>query len=280
MAEKTAKTKEVTIAVVMESDPKEKEKMVKIASYNEQIDFVLQSDNPEKFYAYAANLKKRGIRVKGMLLMGHGSTTYFYERWWNYLSGKSKIDEKLRHKIGNFGYKDLDYNGLIKDHQRNQKRLKEIRSDLSQCNEALGKAKTDAEKKRLMDDKKDFMEQMDRYKEMITVQENRLKLFDDVSDSMAPGARIGLFNCYGAEDTSFFNNVADLFLHKHGGEICGTDGLFITIKTHPLVEWVFGTFSTDVTTTGNWQQKTVTPATHCNGHNHKPGCTCGWGGPR
>lgn len=106
------------------------------------------------------------------------------------------------------------------------------------------------------------------------------ELIDNVAESMAPDARIGLFNCYGAEDKRFFNNVGELFLHRNGGTVTGTTGVLWTVSTHPLWEWITDRYDTGLLTTGEWKTRRVLPATHCNGYRHKPTCTCGWGGPR
>ena len=280
MTNTSKKEKLVKIAVVMEKNPKERDFMVKIASEDGGFDFVLQQDNPEKFYKYVAGLKKRGIRVSSLLLMGHGSTTYFYERWWNYLSGGTKIDEKLRHKIGNFGYNDLNWKVIQENYEKSKRSLNEAEKELDGINKKLKSAKSAKEIEKLKKDKEDSKEWIQDVKEKHTLNEQRKNLIEDVSDSMAPGAKVGLFNCYGAEDDSFFNNVGELFLHKHGGDIKGTTGRLFTFTTHPIIKWITEGFSTGLHTTGEWKEKTIVPATHCNGYHHKPKCTCGWGGPR
>lgn len=280
MTSTSTKERLVNIAVVMESNPKEQEKMVKMASHDGGFDFVLQVDNPDKFYKYIAGLKKRGIRVNNLLLMGHGSTTYFYEKWWNYLSGGMTINEKLRHKIGNFTNTDLNWKAIQDTYERSKKSLEDSKSDLKEINEKLKKASSAKEIERLEKEKEECKATIQSKKENFTISEQRKNLMDDVSDSMAPGAKVGLFNCYGAEDDSFFNNIGELFLHKHGGVIKGTTGQLLTFITHPLLEWITKGFSTGLHTTGEWKEKTIVPATHCNGYHHKPTCTCGWGGPR
>ncbi|MBV5349533.1 hypothetical protein JZU61_07810 [bacterium] len=280
MKKATKKERLVRIAVVMESNPKQRDFMVKMASHDDAFDYVLQANEPEKFYKYVASLKKRGIRINRLLLMGHGSTAYFYEQWYSFMVKGKKIDEKLRHKVGDFNYNDFDWKGIQKNYVKSQEALNDLNDQLRKISKKIGEVKTEKIKERLKEEKEALLDQIKSKKELVKVNGERMDLMDDVSDSMAPGAKVGLFNCYGAENSSFFDNIGELFLHKHGGEIKGTTGLLVTNTTHPLVEWITKDYSTGIHTTGKWKTKTILPATHCNGRNHKPTCTCGWGGPR
>jgi hypothetical protein len=280
MEKKTKKERFVKIAVVMESDPKQRNHMVKMASHDDGFDYVLQADNPEKFYKYVASLKKRGIRISNLLLMGHGSTTYFYEHWYTYMRYSKKINTEERHKIGNFTSTDFDWHKVQKNYVRNQELLNDLNDQLKKITKKIEKVKTEEIKDRLIKEKETLLDDIKSKKELVKKTGEKMDLIDDVSDSMAPGAKVGLFNCYGAENSTFFNNIGELFLHKHGGEIKGTTGLLITDTTHPFIEWCTGNYATGLHTTGKWKTKTIVPATHCNGRNHKSTCTCGWGGPR
>jgi hypothetical protein len=128
MSTKTKAPRRVRIAVVLESNPKERDKMMKMASSDEAFDFVLHTDNPDKFFRYVASLKKRNIQVSNLLLMGHGSTTYFYEKWWAALKGK-KINEDLRRHIGALNYNALSWEKIQAAEKTAKRKMKDLHAE-------------------------------------------------------------------------------------------------------------------------------------------------------
>ncbi|MBL7764595.1 MAG: hypothetical protein JNJ58_00750 [Chitinophagaceae bacterium] len=257
-------TRIVNIAVVLEDVPKEREMMMKMAAHDESLSYTICPKSPEEMYRYIGSLRKRGIQVGKMVLMGHGNA--------------------VNHHIGGFFPGDADIDALRRYHQQAINGYKEATKEQLKLSRLLKKAKSKQEKadiRAAIDAaREDARSRNDSRREYA----EKIRMMDEMSDSMAPGARIGLFNCFAASDKKgeqFMKNIGEIFLHKHGGDILGCTARVWTVSTHPIVESLFGTYDTDVYTWGKWVKHTVAPrAIHCNGYHHKPTCTCGWGGPR
>ncbi len=262
---KTAKvSKVVNIAVVLEDVPKEREMMRKMAANDPTFNYTVCPKNADQFYAYIHSLRKRGIQVSKMLLMGHGNA--------------------INHHIGGFFPGDADIGALRSYLKKAKDGYAEAKLEQKRLRRKLQKVKTKKEKEALKAAIQYAHDEEVNRNEARKDYENKITLMDEMSESMAPGARIGLFNCYGASDKKaeqFMNNIGEIFLHKNGGDIIGCSDKIWTVSTHPVVESLFGTYDTSAYPWGKWKTHAVAAtAGHCNGHNHKPTCTCGWGGPR
>lgn len=276
----TTTPKLIKIAVVLETDDAKRKALLKMASNNEKFDFVIQPGSTENLFDSVSKLKDRGYKISDLTLVGHGSTTYFFEKWAATLKGKSisKQDEANKHHIGMVTSAELNWQSIEGNYLKAKENYKDDLKKLKLNKKQLSEAKTEAEIQELNAQQKEILEVMDSHKvHFEEMEKNKLK-FDEVSESMAPNANVELISCYGAEDENFLDNVGGIFLHKHGGKVKGNTGLLVNLSTKGVIEDNTDIYDQSMVSTGEWKVKTIAPGRHCNGFNHKPTCNCGWGG--
>jgi hypothetical protein len=184
--------------------------LLDMAANDTDVDYVLTVRSMKELRKYSLKLRKEGVQIRNLYLVGHGS--------------------KANHHIGAILEHEFDLErmktDLINSHKcvtNLKKEIVEIRAKIKEKGadkEALKKELTEKEDD-LLDSREDFDRQYEDYTEST-----------EVAEVLAPEANVFMYNCYAATNTgkdkkanSFMKKVGNYFGRKNGCRVYGYDGL-------------------------------------------------------
>lgn len=291
--EKGKKVKEVSIAIILEKDDKKAAHgwMEQIAS-----DFgpkmIIHTTEVPRMYQFIRQIHGEGYQIKSCALIGHGTDK--------------------PHHIGELISGDIDYDNRLTNYMDDEFAKYAVEKKIANVKENIKKPANKEKLTKLNQHLDELNNEFNRLGGRVKNSKDKLDELDDLANAFAPDALISVVNCRAGskKDHQLMTDIGKTFLRKNGGNVIGFDrdihvftaqhdweflrnlsagNLFTCTWGNPVVVKIkheSGTGKDDKHKSGGVTghpegHKTDHPestATHCNGHNHKPDCHCGWGG--
>jgi hypothetical protein len=281
--------KNINIGILLD-DSKDKTWMRKTLAHDTSLDYVIEPGSTSKMFDYLANLKKKGVKVGKIVMMGHGNAKHPH--------------------VGVLQPEDIDLKTLTRSRDASRKKYDSAAENMKAIKAKLAKTKEAKLRKELTNEYNTERDIKNSNRETYNNSVQELNKFRALSGVMAKDGEVHLFNCCPASSDKgreMMKNLGQILLKEKGGKVTGCDGFVWTPKMlQSTLSAVFGTVEGYKFPAGNWVKVAIQPrkkpidkpveppkaghhhpstpdappATHCNGNNHGPDCQCGWGGPR
>lgn len=224
--------KEIHIGVLLDNDAKLRTAL----SHAANIDYMIEPRDVDQLLAYLEKLAKHGAVVRTLLLMGHG--------------------RKQSHHIGLLQPQDVDLDYIERRREASYQNRRQYTTDLARVAQQLAKTTADEQRQALLDQQDDLRRQLDYADKEYQRTSRRQQAYASIEDLFAPGATIGLLNCYADADQPgrrFIQKLSGALMDKHGGRVIANTGLIVTAQIQPLLAWITGQEDHLVFSLGKWQ---------------------------
>ena len=224
--------REIHLGVLLDNDAKLRAAL----SHADNIDYMIEPRDYDQLLTYLEKLAKRGAVVRTLLLMGHG--------------------RKQSHHIGLLQPEDIDLARIERRREASYQNRRHYTADLARVDKQLTGTLADDQRQALLDQQDDLRQQLDYADKEYRQTSRRQQAYAAIEDLFAPGATIGLLNCYADADPQgrrFIQKLSGALMGKHGGRVIANTGLIITAKIQPLLAWITGQEDHLVFSLGNWQ---------------------------
>lgn len=225
------KSKPLHIGVLLDDDAKLRAAL----SHADNIDYMIEPRDADQLFDYLAKLARDGHQVRTLLLTGHG--------------------RKKVHKIGKLDPRDLDIDWVSRRREASYGNRLDAIKQIAKVTARRDRSK-DAEQRRLLNedlvDLKDALKTASAEYDQTTQRE---RAFEEIQGLMAPGAMVGLLNCYADSDPAgrrFIENIGKTLLARHGGRVVANTDLIVIAQIQPLLAWMTGQPDHLVFPVGDW----------------------------
>ncbi|KAF0107128.1 MAG: hypothetical protein FD146_1969 [Anaerolineaceae bacterium] len=205
----STKKKSINLAILLSKEERWRTNL----KNDKLVDEIFEPKDADDLFAYLQKLAKKGIKIKTLILAGHGDMDYPHDT--------PQIGTILTPKELDIPYLLNEQSLLPAQISVEEERYNKLSIELSQPDdESVDKNKLSAERDVVNN-------RLVTAREKLTHHKNRLEQIKDISDLIDDNGDVLLANCYAgasANGRKFMKRIGKVFLSKRGGTIKGYEG--------------------------------------------------------